>query len=320
MAIPQDRPTPILALFGPTAAGKSALAHAAARLLDAEIVVADPFQRYRGLEVAADAPSDRERAEVPYHFVGDLSLDAASSAGAFGADAHTVIDGILARGRLAIVTGGTALYLRAALTDLGFPPTVPPEIRAWAEGLVTDDPDAARRELARRAPQVAARIDTANPRRLVRALELSAFPDAAPHPTDRLWDGSMRRPTCLVCVTRPREELDRLIAIRVGRELDDGLVAELERALDTPGVTREALQIIGAREVAGIRAGEIDPSVLPDLLAARTRRLARRQLAWLRRWPDALTLDLGTGPAPGALESLRELWATYAAREGSSTL
>ena len=96
--------------------------------------------------------------------------------------------------------------------------------------------------------------------------------------------------------------------------------AQLYGPYVNPKLIREALQIIGAREVAGIRAGEIDPSVLPDLLAARTRRLARRQLAWLRRWPDALTLDLGTGPAPGALESLRELWATYAAREGSSTL
>ncbi len=129
----------MLALFGPTAAGKSTLAHAAARELDAEIVVADPFQRYRGLEIAADAPSAHQRAEVPYHFVGDLALAESSSAGAFGRSAHATIDAIHARGRIAIVTGGTALYLRAALTDLGFPPPVAAATRAWAEALVATD-------------------------------------------------------------------------------------------------------------------------------------------------------------------------------------
>jgi tRNA dimethylallyltransferase len=307
-------PTPVLALFGPTAAGKSALAHAAARQLNGEIVVADPFQRYRGLEIAADAPSAAERADVPYHFVGDLALDESSSAGAFGADAHAVIDGIIERGQLAVVTGGTALYLRAALTELGFPPTVPPVTRAWAEALVTADPDAARDELRRRDPDVAARVDLANPRRLARALELAALPEHVEGPRDRLWDGSTRRPTWLAAITRPRAELDRLIALRVRRELDDGLVAELTRALAVPGVTREVRQIIGAREVAGVITGEIADTELPDLLGARTRRLARRQLSWVRRWPDAVELDLGTRPAAAALPDLLAAWRADAPR------
>jgi tRNA dimethylallyltransferase len=307
-------PTPVLALFGPTAAGKSALAHAAAARLGGEIVVADPFQRYRGLEIAADAPSAAARAEVPYHFVGDLALDESSSAGAFGAAAHAVIDDIISRGRLAVVTGGTALYLRAALTELGFPPPVPAETRLWAEGLVTSDPDAARRELRRRDPEAADRVDLANPRRLARALELAALSVARDGPGDRLWDGSMRRPAWLAAVTRPRDELDRLIALRVRRELDDGLVAELERALAVPGVSREARQIIGAREVAGVHAGEISADELPELLAARTRRLARRQLSWMRRWPEATEIDLGTRPASVALPELLAAWDAYGGR------
>ncbi len=307
-------PTPVLALFGPTAAGKSALAHAAAARLGGEIVVADPFQRYRGLEIAADAPSAAVRAEVPYHFIGDLELDESSSAGAFGAAAHAVIDDIIARGRLAVVTGGTALYLRAALTELGFPPAVPAATRLWAEELVTTDPDAARRELRRRDPETADRVDLANPRRVARALELAALPVAKNGPTDRLWDGSMRLPTWLAAVTRPRDELDRLIALRVRRELDDGLVAELERALAVPGVSREARQIIGAREVAAMHAGEISAGELPELLAARTRRLARRQLSWMRRWPEATEIDLGTRPAPSALAELLAAWDSHGGR------
>ena len=301
-------PGPVLALFGPTAAGKSTLAHAAARELDAEIVVADPFQRYRGLEIAADAPSAQQRAHVPYHFVGDLALSDASTAGAFAHSAHATIDAIRARGRVAIVTGGTALYLRAALTDLGFPPPVEPATRAWAEALVVADGSQAAAELARRDPAAAARVDLANPRRLVRALEIAATHGAVRHPTGRLWDESMRVPTWLGVVERPRSVLDELIRLRVRRELDDGLVGELERALDTPGASRAALQIIGAREVAGVRAGRLTADELPDVLAARTRRLARRQLAWARRWPRAHVIDLGDGPPSDALPELLAAW------------
>ena len=169
---------------------------------------------------------------------------------------------------------------------------------------MTTDLVAARDELARRDPEAAHRVDLANPRRLARALELAALPERADGPTDRLWDGSMRRPTWLAAITRPRAELDRLIALRVRRELDDGLVPELERALAMPGISREARQIIGAREVASVHAGEISATELPDLLAARTRRLARRQLSWMRRWPDAAEIDLGTRPASAALPEL----------------
>ena len=110
----------------------------------------------------------------------------------------------------------------------------------------------------------------------------------------------MRRPTLVVGLTRPREVLDRRIAARVRRELDDGLVAELEAALDTPGVSREALQVIGAREVLALRAGDLDPADLPERLAARTRRLARKQLTWLRKTPGIVPLDLGDEPVRGA--------------------
>ena len=295
----------MLALAGPTAAGKSALAHAAARELRGEIVVADPFQRYRGLEIAADAPRPAARAEVRYHCVGDLGLAERSTAAGFADAAHAAIDACVAAGRPAIVSGGTGLYLRAALADLAFPEEGVPGDREWAERLAEREPEAALAALRSRAPAAAARVDAANPRRLARALEIAA---AGRRREDALWSAAPRRPTLLVAVTRPREVLDRLIAERVRRELDEGLVAEIEAALAAPGVSREALQVIGAREVAALRAGDLPARELPERLATRTRRLARKQLTWLRKTPGVVWLDLGGRPAEDALDTLLARW------------
>jgi tRNA dimethylallyltransferase len=305
----------VLAVFGPTAAGKSALAHAAARELGGEVVVADPFQRYRGLEIAADAPRAPERAEVPYHAVGDLAPSESSSAGGYAAIAHTAIDGALARGRVPVVAGGTGLYLRAALADLEFPSPAPAQVAGWAEDLVARDLPGAADALRARDPAAAARVDLANPRRLARALAIAAGGAPASGAADRLWASATRHPTLIVGVVRPRPVLDALIARRVRRELEDGLVAELDAALEG-GLSREAAQVIGVREVLALRAGELDASELPDRLAARTRRLARRQLAWMAKTPGVVPLELGDRPAEEALPELLRLWREARAGHG----
>lgn len=298
----------MLAIFGPTAAGKSALAHAAARALGGEIVVADPFQRYRGLEIAADSPRPRERAEIPYHLVGDLDWREASSAGSFAPRAHAAIDAALGRGRTPIVAGGTGLYLRAALADLDFPPEVPREQREEVETLVERDPPAALAELSARDPRAALGIDAHNPRRLARALALARAGTSPGRPRDRLWDGSTRHPGLLVGVVRPVAVLDRLIALRVRRELDDGLEAEIAGALAHPDLSREAAQIIGVSEVGARQRGELDEPGLERALAARTRRLARKQLTWLRKTSGVTILDLGEDSPDAALPRLLALW------------
>ena len=276
-------------------------------MLNGEIVVADPFQRYRGLEIAADAPSAAERAEVPYHLVGDLDLTQSSSAAEYAAAAHATIDDILGRDRVPIVAGGTGLYLRAALAELDFPDEAPLDVRQAVEQLVASDLRGAIDELHQRVPATAARIDLRNPRRVSRALELARVGASRSAP-DRLWTDTTRHPTRIVGVTRPRPTLDALIAQRVQRELDDGLVAEIETALDTPDFSRAAAQIIGVREVLALRIGQIESTALPELLAARTRKLARTQLTWLRKTPAVHEIDLGTAPAVNALERLHTLW------------
>lgn len=266
--------------------------------LGGEVVVADPFQRYRGLEIAADSPRAGERDDVPYHLVGDLALNESSTVAEYAALAHAAIDAILARGRVPIVSGGTGLYVRAALADLHFPAQPATDVRDAAEHLASSDLQAAVRRLWELDRDVAARVDVANPRRVARALAL-AMSGVRAAPSDELWASSTRHPTCIVGLSRERSAIDELIATRVDREIADGLVHEIEAAIDSPqGLSREAAQIIGVKEVLAMRAGDLDRADLSARLATRTRRLARAQLTWLRKTPgitevavDGLTPD-----------------------------
>lgn len=294
-----------MGLFGPTAAGKSAIAHALARQLHGEVVVADPFQRYRGLEIAADAPRPDQRDEVPYHLVGDLSLDHDSTAGDYAARAHRVIDAVIGAGGTPIVAGGTGLYLRAALCQMDMRPAPDPQVRAWAEALA-GDPAAALAELRRRDPAAAASVDPANPRRLARALERAAH--GQEQGAGDIWAAPYRRPTFMVCVDRPREVLHDLIAARVRREIADGLVDELGRALARPRMARGPGQVIGMSEVREMGEGQLGADALPGALEARTRRLARMQRTWMRRMQVDLMLDLGDGPAEAAVPAIVAAW------------
>ena len=295
----------MLALFGPTATGKSTVAHALALALGGEVVVADPFQRYRGLEIASDAPDDAEMAQVRYHLVRDLELHEDSTAGEFAESSHAVIDALLDAGRLPIVAGGTGLYVRAALCDLQMRPAPPDDVRAWAEALGADPPRA-RAELARLDPAAVDAVDTANPRRLVRALERAATGDAGA-PGD-IWSAPPRHPTLVVGLDRPRDVLVSLIAQRVQRELDDGLVGELEAAAVHAGLARGPQQVIGMREVRALQDGEMSPDALPEALAARTRRLARMQRTWMRRMAPDAVIDLGDRPAADGVPEVLALW------------
>src|SRR5580765_4147607 len=162
----------VVGIFGATASGKSELALALARRVPCEIVSVDAMQVYAGVATLTNQPSAAERAEVPHHLVGYLPLTAASSVGAHAPLAHAAIDEVAERGALPLVVGGTGLYLRAALTDLGLPPAVAPERRAhWQRTYDELGGAAALSELAGRDPRAAARLHANDRRRVVRALE-----------------------------------------------------------------------------------------------------------------------------------------------------
>ena len=216
-------PPTIVAIFGPTGIGKTAVAIALAERLRAEgedpaAISADALQLYRGLEILTGAPEPAERERLEHRLVGTLPLTATSSAGEFARAAHAEIDALLARGRRPIVVGGTGLYLRAALAELDLRPPVDPAIRARRrEQLEQRGAPALHAELAERAPAAAAAIRPQDAQRVTRALELLDAGQAPPPGGEdsRLWTAELRRPTLLAGLTMEREALDARIEARV---------------------------------------------------------------------------------------------------------
>ncbi|MFU8857122.1 MAG: tRNA (adenosine(37)-N6)-dimethylallyltransferase MiaA [Deferrisomatales bacterium] len=276
----------ILVITGPTASGKSELALGLAEALGGEIVSADALQVYRGLDIGTSKPSREERARVPHHLVDVAEPGEAYHAGRFRAEADRAIRQIRARGRVPLVCGGTALYLKTLLGGLAEGPPRDPAVRgeleaAWAAG----EGGLLYAELATADPELAARLHPNDRSRIVRGLEvwrvrgvrLSAL-QAAHGFAERTYDA-----LCLG-VERPRAELYRRIDERVVRMMAQGWEAEV-RGLLTAGVSPDspALQAIGYREITRyLRQGGEREAVAASIQRA-TRNLAKRQMTWFRR-------------------------------------
>lgn len=281
-----------LALVGPTASGKSALAFAAARALgDVEIVSIDSMQVYRGLDVGTAKPTPEERATVAHHLIDVADPWEQWSVARFQAAARAAVADIEARGKRALLVGGTGLYVQAVIDDLRFPGE-DLALRAKLEAQTAEPGGIATAyaELERADPVAASRIDPHNARRIVRALEVirltgQAFSSFGPGIG---CHGPTAFPVRLSGVWLPRAVLATRIARRFAAMRDAGLVDEV-RALvapDQPGLARTARQAIGYKEVLACLDGE-EPSLdaALDVAMRRTRSFARRQRMWFRRDP-----------------------------------
>jgi len=275
--------------------GKTAVGVAVAGLLreageDPVAVSADALQVYRGLETLTGAPSGAERAELEHRLVGVLPVSATFSAGEYAARAHEEIDSALAAGRRPIVVGGTGLYLQAALTDLELRPPPPEGLRARIEARLAErGADALHAELAERSPDAAAAVVTTDRTRLVRALELLEMGEE-PAPAgeqSRLWTAALRHPTLLCGLTMERDALYARTDSRVERMVAAGVEHEVRRA-DAAGASPTARAALGFEELL---RDDVEG------MKQNTRRLAKRQLTWLRKLRGAHVLDV-TDRAP----------------------
>ncbi len=292
----------VVAIFGATAAGKSALALALARRVRCEIVNVDAMQVYAGVETLTNQPSADERAEVPHHLVGYLPVTEASSVGSHTPRAHAAVDAVAERGATPLVVGGTGLYLRAALTDLALPPAVPAARRAHWERFYDERGSAvALAELAGRDPRAAARLHANDRRRVVRALELAEQGASLAPEQDRLWSAGLRRAAVVAVVSWPRAALRARIAARTEALLDGGAVDEV-RALRADGVEPSvtAARILGLAQIGAYLDGRATRAECAAEITLRTGQYARRQETWARRIPEAIELAGADGPERNA--------------------
>jgi tRNA dimethylallyltransferase len=284
----------VLAIFGPTASGKSTVAEEVARLIPAELVSADAMQVYRGLPILPHQSEGR--------LVGYLGLDEEGSVAEYQRLAHAAIDEILAAGRTPVVVGGTGLYLRAALADLELPPPPAPGARERLEGLYDElGPEAAHELLAECDPAAAVAVHPNDRRRVVRALELAESGSSLRPGEDRLWSGETRHPTLIVGLDLPAEELARRIEERTRAMFERGVEEEVRRAL-TGSISPTARTVHGLDEVA-----ELPREQAIEALATQTRRYAAYQRKWLRRIPGIVLVDGNRGPAEVAQEIVTRL-------------
>lgn len=274
----------VLAIFGPTAVGKTGVAIAVAERLraagdDPVAVSCDAIQVYRGLEIISGAASAKEQQQLEHRLLGIVPVDGEFSAGRFANLAHAEIDQLVAEGRTPILVGGTGLYLRAAIAELELRPQVPAEVRAEIEREVGERGSPALH--AELTPELASGVHPNDAKRIVRLTELGRLGIVAHSSSEGLWSEHLRLPTQLFGLTLDRDELRARISSRVEEMLALGVEEEV-RSAERAGVSRTARAAIGFDELL-----EGDP----EAMKRAQWRFARRQLTWMRRMTDVQQID-----------------------------
>jgi len=312
---------PLLLLGGPTAAGKSAIAVAAARRLGGEIVCADSRQVYRRLDAGTAKPTAEERALVPHHLVDIVEPEEPFSVSEWLARAAATIAEIHARGKLPMVVGGTGLYLRRLTHGLFESPPADEALRAsLAEEERTGGRGTLHRRLVGLDPVAASRMHPHLTRRIIRALEVIA---TTGQPISKL-QAEQTKPSGdyrgkLAVVTRSREKLRRRANLRIDAMLANGWEAEI-RALLASGVRGDApgMNAVGYAPLVQAVRGEIPMEEALRLIRRDTSRYIKRQLTWFRREEGAEWIDAETNGEAGAIEAIVQIGTALLVRENAA--
>ena len=294
---------PFFIIAGPTAVGKSDIAVAVAERCGGEIVGADAFQIYRGLEILTAQPSAELRARAPHHLVGEIPLTQSFDVAQYLRAARQRIAEIRARGRVPIVTGGTGLYLRALTRGLADLPGADVKLRAELEKESLAD---LQRRLAELDPIGAAQTDLQNLRRVIRALEVCLLTGRPFSSFREQWTAPPHGIGGIV-LTLDREALNARIDQRAEAMFAAGVIEEV-RAAGAAGPT--ASQTLGFREISAVLAGQLGESDCIAAIQHATRRYAKRQMTWFRRETALAPVDLAS---TGDLSQLAESLAREAA-------
>lgn len=294
-----------IAVFGPTASGKSALGLALAHELDGEVVNVDSMQLYRGMDIGTAKLTSAEREGIPHHQLDVWHVTETASVARYQRDAIADVEGIMARGKTPILVGGSMLYAQALVDDWQFPPT-DPAVRAKYEARRVDiGTDALHEELAQVDPAAAAIIEDKDPRRTVRALEvieLTGKPYKASQPPK---DAPPRWGTRLLGLRTTADWLNPRIELRTRQMFDRGLIEEVER-LQSQGLVADSTagRAIGYAQVFQAQRGELTWNEAVERTITGTRRYVRRQRSWFNRDKRIMWLDAAGDTTAQALRAL----------------
>ena len=281
-------------IVGPTAVGKSEIAAEVAQQLDAEVLNADAFQIYRGLDLLTAKPDGATLAKAPHHLIGSVALSEEMNAEKYRGAAETILDG----GKPVIVVGGTGLYIKALTHGLASLPGANPRLREKLEAATAEE---LLRSLRTLDPTGAEKIDSRNRRRLIRAVEVCLLTGKPFSEQRSEWNGALPRDGILL--ERDREELYDRINQRVEQIFAAGVVDEV-RAAEEIGPT--AVQTLGLREIRGLLGGEISKAECIARIQQATRRYAKRQLTWFRRQTNFSSLNLSAHDPAEAVELISQ--------------
>jgi tRNA dimethylallyltransferase len=275
----------VFIIAGPTASGKSEIAAEVAARCGAEVVSADAFQIYRGLPILTAQPDEATLRKVPHHLIGSVPVTEEMNAEKFRALAETAIEEIYQRGKLALIVGGSGLYLKALTHGLAPLPAVDPQLRAELCALSLEELNA---RLAAVDPEGAAKVDTRNKRRVVRALEIFGQTNEPASAQLRQWQQASLGAKG-VFVFRDRADLYARIDRRVEAMFHDGVTEEIARLGE---VSKTAAKTLGLDQVRQMLEGKKNSSDCIAEIQQATRRYAKRQLTWFRRQITLETLNL----------------------------
>ena len=294
-----------IAVFGPTASGKSALGLALAQELDGEVVNVDSMQLYRGMDIGTAKLTPAEREGIPHHQLDVWDVTETASVARYQRDAIADVEGIMARGKTPILVGGSMLYAQALVDDWQFPPTDPAVRAKYEARRVEIGTDALHEELAQVDPAAAAIIEDKDPRRTVRALEvieLTGKPYKASQPPK---DAPPRWGTRLLGLRTTADWLNPRIELRTRQMFERGLIEEVER-LQAQGLVADSTagRAIGYAQVFQAQRGELTWDEAVERTIAGTRRYVRRQRSWFNRDKRIVWLDAAGDTTAQALRAL----------------
>ncbi len=285
----------IIAIAGPTASGKTALAVELSKRLSGEVVSCDSMQIYKGMDIGTAKPDAAEMQQIPHHMIDIKEPDERFSVAEFVKCARACIEDILSRGKVPILAGGTGLYMDSVLFNIEFADFEEvPDFNQEMEKLLREQgPKALHEELRKRDPEAAEKIHPNNTRRIIRALEVC---EATGKPFTLVSNEAKRSPeyeALVLCIDTPREVLYERINRRVDHMLENGLLSEV-RALKEKGIGRDttAIQAIGYKELYDYFDDVLTLDEAVEKIKRESRRYAKRQLTWFRRNKDIKWVSL----------------------------